>query len=212
MAHPTLIGSTTSPFVRKIRLAAASLSLPIAFQPEYQWAPGTIVSAFNPLAKVPVMLTDDTQPLYDSRVIVAYLEQKAGLSLRPPTALGEIDDMRVEALADGISDATFLVIVEGFRPEARRSTYWLERQNLKISRGIAALAADVEAGRVPREQVTSGVIAAVCALEFYSYRYPNMPWRTAHQGLDTWSQIWRDLPHYEQTRPVPMPGVTMPTL
>jgi glutathione S-transferase len=209
---PTLIGSTTSPFVRKIRLAAASLSLPITFQPEFQWAPGTIVPEFNPLAKVPVLLTDDTQPLYDSRVIVAYLEQKAGLSLRPPNPLGDIDDMRIEALADGIADATFLVIVEGFRPEEQRSTYWLERQGLKISRGIAALASDLEAGRLPREQVTSGVIASVCALEFYSYRYPENSWRAAHPKLDAWNQIWQDLPLYAKTRPVPMAGVTMPVL
>jgi glutathione S-transferase len=209
---PTLIGSTTSPFVRKVRLAAASLRVPFTFKPEFQWAPTTIVPEHNPLGKVPVMLTDETQPLYDSRVILAYLEHKTGLSLRPPTPLGEIEDMRIEALADGIADATFLVIIEALRPEANRSAYWLERQDLKISRGIAALAADVDAGRLPREQVTSGVIATVCALEFFSFRYPYAPWRTTHPTLDIWSRIWHDLPQYAETRPVPMPGVTMPVM
>jgi glutathione S-transferase len=160
----------------------------------------------NPLVKVPVLLTPDAGPLYDSRVIVAYLEHLSGVDLRPPEALAAIIDQRVEALADGISDALVLGIVEAWRDEDKRSAVWLKRQRDKIEHGIAALADDLGRGHLPHEQVTAGGLAALCTLENFTFRQPEHPWRSQHPALANWCSIWQALPLYAETAPVPHPG------
>ncbi len=197
-----VIGSRTSPFVRKVRLAAATLRLPLTFKPAAQWSPKAQLSDSNPLVKVPVLLTADAGPLYDSRVIVAYLEHLSGVDLRPPEAIAAITDQRIEALADGISDAIVLQIVEAWRDVDKRSLPWLARQSQKIELGIAALAEDLARGHLPSEQVTAGGLAALCTLENLAFRQPEHPWRKQHPELAAWCHIWSALPHYSETAPV----------
>ena len=207
-----LIGTATSPFVRKVRLAAATLRLPLAFQREAQWSPETKLGALNPLLQVPTLLTPDAGALYDSRVIIAYLEHVAGVSLRPPEPLHAIIDQRIEALADGISAAIAEQIHEDWRAVDKRSTIYIARQKAKVVHGIAALAQDLADKRLPREQVTAGVLATVAALDCVSFWQPEQPWRTTHVDLATWAAVWRDLPHYDETLPVLPPGATFPAL
>jgi glutathione S-transferase len=207
-----LIGTSTSPFVRKVRLAAATLRLPLAFQREAQWSPETTLGVLNPLLQVPTLLTPDAGPVYDSRVIIAYLEQVAGVSLRPPEPLAAIIDQRIEALADGISSAIAEQVHELWRAEDKRSTVYVARQKAKVEHGVAALARDLTDGRLPREQVTAGVLATVAALDSITFWQPQHTWRTAHSALATWAEIWRALPHYEETLPVPAAGTKLPAL
>jgi glutathione S-transferase len=202
----TIVGSATSPFVRKVRLAAATLRLPLTFKLDAQWAPDARVRDSNPLLKVPVLLTPDAGPLYDSRVIIAYLEHLSGVDLRPPEAIQAIVDQRIEALADGISDAVVLELVEAWRDADKRSAAWLARQRSKIDQGAAALAEDLARGHLPLEQVTAGGLATLCTLENLSFRQPEHPWSTRHPALAEWCNIWTALPHYAETRPVPQPG------
>jgi glutathione S-transferase len=207
-----LIGTATSPFVRKVRLAAATLRLPLAFQREAQWSPESTLGVLNPLLQVPTLLTPDAGPLYDSRVIIAYLEHIAGVSLRPPEPLAAIIDQRIEALADGISAAMAEIIHEQWRAEEKRSAVYVARQTTKIEHGIAALARDLEEARLPREQVTAGVLATVAALDSLSFWQPERPWQTAHPALAAWAEVWRELPHYEDTQPVLPAGAKFPAL
>jgi glutathione S-transferase len=123
------------------------------------------------------------------------------VALRPPEDIPALIDQRVEALADGISDAIALTVQENWRESDKRSSVWLDRQSAKITQGVAALARDVEAGALPREQVTSGVLATVCALDFLSLAQPHTTWRKTHPDLATWADIWRDLPQYDETAP-----------
>jgi glutathione S-transferase len=196
-----LIGSLTSPFVRKVRLAAATLRLPLTFKLESAWSAGTKLGALNPLVKVPVLMTPDAGPLYDSRVIIAYLERLSGVDLRPPEDIAGLIDQRIEALADGVSEAIALSVQESWRGPDMRSVVWIDRQSAKIEYGLAALAHDVATGALSAEQVTSGALATVCALDFLSVAQPMHAWRKTHPGLAIWADIWRDLPHYDETSP-----------
>jgi glutathione S-transferase len=211
-AEITLIGSATSPFVRKARIVAARLAVPVTFKLEAQWSPDSALYKNNPLAKVPTLIAADCEPLYDSRVIVAELERRAGRSLRPHDPKDNIIDQRIEALADGIGEAVALSVQETWRPEGRRSQIWKERQWSKIERGVMALASDRSAGRLDSNLATVGAIAAACALGFLSFWFPQEDWGSTSPELAAWFRKWSEDPDFAATAPVLRPDAKFPML
>src|SRR5438045_4827085 len=139
-----LLASHTSPYARKVRIAIAEKKIECELVEESPWVPGTSVPNYNPLGKVPVLVLDDGTALYDSRVIVQYLDTVSPVSrLIPETGRQRIAVKRWEALADGICDAASTIVLERKRPAKQQSKEWIDRQRRKIDLGLKELAGDL---------------------------------------------------------------------
>jgi glutathione S-transferase len=174
-----------SPFGRKVKLAAAILSLSdrITIVPADTNADAELPRQ-NPLGKIPVLVLDNGQTLFDSRVILEYLDHLAGGGrIIPREADPRFAALRLQALCDGIMDASILRIYEArFRPEAIRHQPWLDMQASKITRALAVLEADPPAiDATPHV----GQIALASALGYLDLRFKG-EWRAGHPKLVTW--------------------------
>ena len=140
-----LIASPTSPYVRKVRIALAEKRIEYQMQAASPWEPGNPVHAWSPLGKVPVLVLDDGTHLFDSRVIVEYIDTVSPVSrLIPEPNRQRIEVKRWEALADGICDAAQALVLERRRPDKQQNADWVERQEQKIAAGVAELARELE--------------------------------------------------------------------
>jgi glutathione S-transferase len=196
--------SQTSPYARKVRLAAAHLGLtdaialvaatttPIAEDPA--------VAAANPLGKIPALALDDGTVLFDSRVIVEYLDAKAGGGLLPPVSDPERwQTLRIQAIADGLLDAALLSRYEvALRPGELLWRDWLAGQGRKIDRALAALEADVK--RLETGAALNA-IAAACALGYLDFRFPDRGWRKAAPKLGAFYDAYAQRPEMALTDP-----------
>ena len=182
-----LIGSLSSPFVRKVRIALVEKKVPYEFVMEGPSAPGSRVPQFNPLGKVPVLVRDDESVVYDSPVIVEYVDgMGSGPKLIPETFADRIEVKRWEALGDGITDATVLVSHD-YRnpPDRRQSPEWYDKQRKKIVRGLAALSRELgEHEFCHGDRFTLADIAAGYALGYLDYILREIEWRAAHPNLE----------------------------
>lgn len=180
-----LIASLTSPFARKVRIVLAEKRIDCEFLVDIPWNEDTHVPDYNPLGKIPVLLMDDGTALYDSRVIVEYLDHASPVGLMlPQESRRRIQVKRWEALADGISDAAAAIFIEKKRPEEQQNDEWIQRQQLKISRGLAALAKDLgDKNWCIGETFTLADIACGCMLGYLDFRFPEIDWRTDYQNL-----------------------------
>jgi glutathione S-transferase len=180
-----LIGSLTSPYVRKVRVVAAEKRIELGLQVESVAAADSPVNEWNPLGKVPVLLLEDGSTLFDSRVIVEFLDHASPISrLIPADHRGRIEVRRWEALADGVVDAAVLARQETQRPMHERSPAWIERQMGKAARGLAAL--DRELGAKPwcaGSSYSLADIALGCGLGWLEFRMPQLDWKQAHGNL-----------------------------
>lgn len=194
-----LFGSPRSPYVRKVRVAAAELGRDdIEHQPVDAWSSPTELLAANPIGKIPTLVTEDGLALFDSRVILAYLDELSGGRLYP---MGPNDWTlrRREAMAEGILDAAVSCVTEGRRPEAQRWPEWLRRQQTAIARTLSAL--EAEADELDQRPVADR-IAVACALGYLDFRLPQIVWRQAHGGLAEWHADFAARPSMRSTVPV----------
>ena len=180
-----LIGSLTSPYVRKARIVLAEKKIEVEFVLDNPWNPDTGVAKLNPLNKVPVLVLDDDSTLFDSRVIVEYLDSVTPNNrLLPSPNRERITIKRWEALADGVVDAAVAIVLESKRPEEMRDAAWIARHQGKITAGLAALSADL--GDHPwcyGNGLTLADIALGVALGYLAFRMPALEWREAHENL-----------------------------
>jgi len=181
-----LIASPTSPYARKVRIALVEKRIDCEFVEDSPWSPETKATLHNPLGKVPVLVLDDGTSLYDSRVIVEYLDTVSPVSrLIPEPSRQRIAVKRWEALADGICDAAVAVVLEGKRPVRQQSKEWIARQRDKIDRGVRELATELEDKPwCNGEAYTLADIAAGCALGYLELRHPDIDWRNAYPNLE----------------------------
>ncbi len=180
-----LRSSPPSPFGRKIRIAIAVLGLEhaVTIEPADPTDPSDSVRRQNPLGKIPVLVTDDGMALYDSRVILEYLDHRAGGRIIPPDPAARFPALRLQALADGIMDAAILQVYEGrWRAAEHHEAKWIEHQSGKIARALATLE-DEPPGLDATPHV--GQIAAACALGYLDLRFQGR-WRAGHPGLVAW--------------------------
>jgi len=182
-----LFFSPTSPYVRKCLASAHELGLMgriefLACKAHPVDRDAAIVAA-NPLGKVPTLITDDGQALYDSRVICEYLDQVGGGALFPRDA-GRWNALTLQSLGDGVLDAALLVRYEDLvRPEAQRSADWKRGQLDKIATSLRAL----EHGTPSiDETVHIGNITVGCALWYLDLRFADLGWRATHPKLARW--------------------------
>ena len=126
-----LVGSLTSPYVRKTRVVLAEKKIDCEFVIDSPWVDNSGVPDLNPLGKIPVLLLDDDTRLFDSRVIVEYLDGVApNNKLLPSTARERALVKRWEALADGMTDAAVTIVLERRRPDDERSAGWFARHRV----------------------------------------------------------------------------------
>jgi glutathione S-transferase len=200
----TLRASFGSPFGRKARIAISILGLDgkVKVEPATTQDPADPLRRQNPLGKVPVLVMDDGSAIYDSPVILEYLDHLAGGGkIIPKDPKPRFDALRLQALADGILDASVLIVYEGrYRPAEKHEQKWLDLQNGKIERGLAALEA-APPGLDPTPDV--GQITVACALGYRDFRFPGT-WRDRHPKLAAWlDRFARQVPAYEATKPPP---------
>jgi len=180
-----LIGSYASPFVRKARIVLAEKRIEYEFVVDNPNDAASRVSDFNPLGKVPVLVTDDGANIYDSSVIVEYLDTVSPVGrLIPEPGRQRIQVKRWEALADGLMDAAVLSVLEGRRPAEQQSREWIERQGRKVSQGLRAASLDLaERTWCAGDSYTLADIALGCALGYLNFRFAGLDWRTQYPNL-----------------------------
>lgn len=193
-----LVGSRTSPYVRKVRVLLAEKNLPFEFIEESAWNADTKVPLYNPLNKVPALVLDDGESLYDSPVIAEYLDTLPGTRFIPAAPAERARVRRDEALGDGIADAGITIFLERKREAARQDPAWIARQRDKVEAGVAALAKSLAAK--PSKQMTLGDIACGCALFWLEFRLPEFRWRD-DPALKSWAENLEGRASFAATRP-----------
>ncbi len=183
-----LIGATTSPYVRKVRIVMAEKKLDYSFVQENVWAADTTISHANPLGKVPCLIMEAGEALFDSRVIVEYLDILSPVGRLIPASGRERAEVKTwEALADGLLDAAILARLEATwvgRTEAQRSQVWIDRQLGKVHDSLKAMSTGL--GDKPfcsGIHLTLSDIAVGSALGYLDFRFPEIDWRDTHPNL-----------------------------
>lgn len=199
-----LIYAAASPFARKVRVLAAETGLLDRIELlDTAVLPTTLnerVNALNPLGKIPVLLSDDGEALYDSRVICEYLDTlHQGPKLLPDGA-ARWQVLRLAALADGLMDAALLARYErAARPTELQWPAWLEGQLGKIQRALAELERQVERLQGPLDL---GQIGVACALGYLDFRFSDLDWRATHPGLAAFQQTFAQRASMQASAPV----------
>ncbi len=181
-----LIGSNTSPYVRKVRVVMAEKKLDYSFALENVWSADTRIHQSNPLGKVPCLLMEDGSALYDSRVIAEYLDTLTPVcKLLPPNGRDRADVKVWEALADGVLDAAVLVRLEKtLRPQEQQSQQWMARQLGKVRAGLQVMSDKLgENAFCMGKNYSLADVAVGCALGWLTFRFPDIDWRGAHPNL-----------------------------
>jgi glutathione S-transferase len=198
-----LIASLTSPYARKVRIALAEKRIEYSLEEAAPWAPDSAVAQWNPLGKVPVLVLDDGTPLYDSRVIVEYLDSVSPVSrLIPEPTRQRIAVRKWEALGDGICDAAALALLETRRPAREQSADWIARQRQKIELGVAELSREL--GDRPwcaGDGYTLADIATGCALAYLDFRHPDIDWRDRYANLGRHAEKLAKRPSFAESAP-----------
>lgn len=206
-----LHGTSTSPYVRKVRALIIEKQLDVRFVAAANSAdPASPAKRLNPLGKVPVLELDDGQVLFDSPVIAEYLDALAAPRLIPQEeAWPRWHVLRLCALADGLADAVVARLIECRRPEAQRSAQVVQREEQRVAQVIGALEEEVwRAGATPGlrpralvgEALTLADLAVGVAVGYVDFRYPH-DWRPAAPHLASWVESLCERPALRDTVP-----------
>jgi glutathione S-transferase len=201
-----LIGSSSSPYVRKVRVVMAEKKLDYDFVLEDVWAAGTQIVESNPLGKVPCLIMEGAEALFDSRVIVEYLDTLSPVGKLIPSVGRERAEVKTwEALADGVLDAAILARLEATwagRTKAQRSQAWIDRHLGKVDTALKAMSRGL--GDKP---FCAGIhfsladVGVGCALGYLDFRFPQIDWRAAHPNLLKLQEKLAQRPSFADTIP-----------
>jgi glutathione S-transferase len=199
-----LLGSVPSPYTRKVRIVLAEKKIECDFEVVDVNPPENPVNAHNPLGKVPALIMDDGTALFDSRVIVEFLDAVSPLArLIPEENRERVGVRRWEALADGCLDAGLLIRYESLRPKKEQSTTWTGKQTGKLQRGLAMIAADIgDRQWCHSDRYTLADIAVGCCLGWVEFRKPaGIDWRSQYPNLDRYYDKLMERPAFADTAP-----------
>jgi glutathione S-transferase len=201
-----LIGATSSPYVRKVRIVMAEKKLDYEFVLEDVWAADTTIAQSNPLGKVPCLVMEGGEALFDSRVIVEYLDTLSPVGKLIPVVGRERAEVKTwEALADGVLDAAILARLEANwagRKKGERSQAWIDRHLGKVQASLKAMSQGL--GDKP---FCAGIylsladIAVGCALGYLDFRFPDIDWRSPYPNLAKLYDKLMARPTFTDTRP-----------
>ncbi len=198
-----LRSSPTSPFGRKVKITAALLGLSdrITIEKADTGDPNDSLRKQNPLGKIPILILESGEALYDSRVIVEYLDSLAGGGRLIPAGWSRFEALRQQALADGLMDAALLQVLEGrWRPAERHEPKWLDHQRGKVERALDEAEARLSS---PSPTLHIGHVALACALGYLDMRFEGR-WRQSYPKLVSWLDDFEGrVPAFAETRFVP---------
>ncbi len=201
-----LIGSLTSPYVRKVRIVMAEKKLDYKLELEDVWAPGSAITQANPLGKVPCLVMEGGEAVFDSRVIVEYVDTLSPVGkLIPPSGRERVEVRTWEALADGLLDAAILARLEQTwhgRTDLQRSAAWIDRQMHKVHAALKAMSQGL--GDRPwcaGTHFTLADIAVGCALGYLDFRFPHIDWRGDYPNLGRLYDKLSQRPSFIDTAP-----------
>lgn len=199
-----LISATPSPYARKVRIALAEKNIPFELITEVPWNQGAVTPNYNPLAKLPVLLLEDGSGVYDSRLILEYLELLyPHPSLLPSDIAGRLTAKHLEVLSDGVCDAVVLIFFERMRG-ASASAEWTARQMHKIKAGVSELARLIDKRRFAvGDKFGLGDIATGTVLGYLSVRLPEFDWQTLYPFLADYALELEQRTSFQQTIPYP---------
>ncbi len=200
-----LIGTPTSPYTRKARIVLAEKRIEYEFAIDIPYDAKTQVTVYNPLGKVPVLLLDDNTAIYDSRVIVEYLDLASPVArLIPEDTRQRIQVRRWEALADGCTDAAVAVAVEKRRPSNLQSSGWISRQGAKVDRALKVMADELaERNWCNGESFNLSDVAVGCCLGYLDLRLSDLGWRRTYPNLAKLSEKLLLRAAFRDTEPPP---------
>ncbi len=194
--------SATSPYVRKVLVAAIELGLADRIEriPTVAADPASGLANDNPLGKVPALILEGGEALYDSPVICEYLDSlHDGAKIFPPPGPERWRAVRQQALGDGILDAAILRMLETVRrPEELRWPSWIDHQAGKVSRALDQFEREAESLDGP---LTIGQITAGCACGYLDFRFADDGWRATHPKLAAWYEAFAQHPSMQETVP-----------
>ncbi len=201
-----LIGSVSSPYVRKVRIVMAEKKLEYHYVLEDVWADDTTITASNPVGKVPCLVMEGGEALFDSRVIVEYLDTLSPVGkLIPPSGRERAEVKTWEALADGLLDAAVAARLEAHwagRSETERSQAWIDRQLGKVHDCLVAMNQGL--GDKPfccGTHLNLADLAVGCALGYLDFRFPHIGWREDYPHLDALQEKLMQRPSFIDTQP-----------
>ena len=202
-----LLGSSSSPYVRKVRVVMAEKKLDYVFVPEDVWSAQTTIAESNPLGKVPCLVMEGGEALFDSRVIVEYLDTLSPVGkLLPPVGRDRAEIKTWEALADGLLDAAILARLEatwGGRTDEQRSQAWIDRQLGKIHASVKSMSQGLgDKAFCAGIYLSLADIAVGVALSYLDFRFAQIDWRTDHPNLVRLHDKLMLRPSFVDTRPV----------
>ena len=201
-----LIGAVTSPYARKVRVVMAEKKLDYQFILEDVWSATTQISDSNPLGKVPCLVMEGGEALFDSRVIVEYLDTLSPVGKLIPTMGRERAEVKTwEALADGLCDAAILARLEatwGGRTAEQRSQVWIERQMGKITASLKAMSQGLgERAYCTGTHFSLADVAVGCALGYLDFRFPHIKWRDDYANLTRLAEKLAARQSFVETQP-----------
>jgi len=199
-----LLGSVTSPYTRKVRVVLAEKKIDCDFETVDVAPSDNPVNASNPLGKVPTLILDDGTALFDSRVIVEFLDNVSPIArLIPEENRERVAVRRWEALADGALDAGLLVRYESLRPKKEQSKAWVEKQSGKLKRGLAMIAAELgERAWCHGDRYSLADIAVGSCLGWVEFRRPGgVDWRAEYANLARIHDKLMERPAFADTAP-----------
>ncbi|MEY2777500.1 MAG: hypothetical protein RLY30_1598 [Pseudomonadota bacterium] len=198
-----LLGSVTSPYVRKVRIVAIEKKLDFEWVAQDVWTPDTTIGQLNPLGKVPVLLVDD-EVIYDSRVIVEYLDARAPTQRLIPDGNKDRAHVRtLEALADGICDAAVSMLLEPrFHPDGTASEAWMKRQAEKVDRALAAMNHALGNEHwINHKAFSLADVACGVALGYLELRFPENTWKSTYPTLLAYYNKLMERGSFSSTKP-----------
>lgn len=200
-----LISATPSPYARKVRIALAEKGIPFELITEVPWDSTTATPRYNPLEKLPVLLLENGDSVYESRFILEWIEVKYPT---PPMLPADPDERlrarQVEVVVDGVCDALVALFWERHRAPDMRSVPWQDRQMRKVEGGLRALAEWVgDRTYVVGDSFGLADIATGTVCRYLDVRFPDYPWRAKHPNLSAYSDRMEQRPSFAGTVPVP---------
>ena len=201
-----LIGSNTSPYVRKVRVVMAEKRLDYDYVLDNVWSADTTIGLSNPLAKVPCLIMEGGEAIFDSRVIVEYFDAMSPVGKLIPAVGRERAEVKTwEALADGVLDAAILARMEATwdgRPDAQRCQAWIDRQLDKVKAALLAMSKGLaDKPFCVGIHLSLADIAVGVALGYLDFRFPEIAWRDQYPNLVKLQDKLMQRPSFIDTKP-----------
>ena len=199
-----IIIANPSPYARKARVALLEKEIVFEEIIDIPWNTNTLTKGINPLGKIPILLNGNHEPLFDSKVIIQYLDHyKPQPLLYPKNPKDNISARLVETVADGVCDAIVLIFLENSRKETLKSKDWIKRQEKKIFEGVKYLSNYLEGKNYfVGNHFNIADICGFSCLEYMDLRFPKFKWRNNYQNLEKYWIFHRNRQSFQETKPI----------